>query len=525
MKKLPLNIQTFKDIIKQDFLYVDKTKEIYQLVHTPSVRYFLSRPRRFGKSLLISTLQEIMEGNKELFKGFWIYDKIHWKKHIVVRIDFSKLTYTDGQTLEQDIILAIEKIAKEHGIELSEENMKSKWEELIKSLYKTSRNQVVLLIDEYDAPINNSIDKPHIIDGIQDVLRQFYQITKAIDTYWRMVFITGITKYAKLSLFSAMNNLTDISVDDTFSQVVGFSKADLKVYFEGYLTVLQDKLRTDGETLMRHIQYWYNGYSWDGENKLYNPYSILSLFQKMEFRNYWFSSGTPTLLIQQIKKIEHSLAGYESKPLTLDIFESFEVENMPVDSLLWQTGYLSIQSREFIDIGYTIYNLAYPNHEVRTSFIKHILAHYTRYNIGRIEPDARLLKEYLLRDNIDAFIELLQQFIGRIPSKLHIEQEYYYHSLFYMILRLVGVDLQLEKRGYKGDVDGVLEFPNKVYIIEVKYTKDARRTMKSLTNAAIQQIKQKDYPRPYIGEIPQRKIYLLGIGVLEKKIGYQVEKV
>ncbi len=525
MKELPLNIQAFKEIIEKKLLYVDKTEEIYKIVQTPVAHYFLSRPRRFGKSLLINTLQQIMEGNKELFRGLFIYDKIEWIKYTVIRIDFSKLTYKDGESLESAIISILDDTARKHDLILSHTAMKEKWAELVKKIYEKTQTEVVLLIDEYDDPINNFLSKPDIIQGIQEVLRQFYKATKALNNYWRMVFITGITKYAKLSLFSVMNNLTDISVDDTFSQIVGFTKKDLEVYFEDYLMILQKKLGIDRIALMGHVQHWYNGYSWDGENKLYNPYSILSLFQKMEFRNFWFSSGTPALLIEQIKTLRHSLAEYESKPLTLDTFESFEVEDMPVDSLLWQTGYLSIQSREFIDIGYTIYNLAYPNNEVRISFIKHILAHYTKYNIGRVEPDARLLKQYLLEDNIDAFIELLQQFIGRIPSKLHLEHEYYYHSLFYMILRLMGVDLQLEKRGYKGDVDGVLEFVDKVFIIEVKYSKDGRRTMKGLTNTAIQQIKQKDYPRPYIGETPQRKIFLLGIGVLEKEVGYELESV
>ncbi len=522
MKPLPLNIQTFKSIIDKKLLYVDKTEEICKLLEAPIAYYFLSRPRRFGKSLLISTLQEIFEGNRTLFEGLYIYDKIDWKKHPVIRIDFSKLTYKNGEELEQAIISLFNANAKAYEIVLEKPQMKESWAELVEKIYEKTQTEVVLLIDEYDAPINNFIDEPHILKGVQDVIREFYKTTKALDGYWRFVFVTGITKYAKLSLFSAINNITDISIHPRYHAILGIGIEDLEKYFHDYLQVLEEKFQMDRTTLLTHIRWWYNGYSWNGRNKFFNPYSLLHFFDRKEFTNYWFSTGTPTLLVQQIKKTSQSIAKYEKIEVTHTTFESFEVEDMPLDALLWQTGYLTIIKVEATLYGVN-YTLSFPNNEVRISFVKHILATYTNYHLSQVEPDVKRLKHYLFEENFKDFIQLLQRFIGGIPSKLHIQHEYYYHSLFYMILTLVGVKLRLEERYYKGDIDGVLEFKNKIYIIEFKYSKDGRRTMKGLTHDALHQIKAKDYARPFIGENPQRKILLLGIGVLNKEVGFEVE--
>ena len=324
--------------------------------------------------------------------------------------------------------------------------------------------------------------------------------------------MTGITKYAKLSLFSAINNITNICIYPNFHAIVGIR-----------IQELEQKYDISREALLEFIRWWYNGYSWNGRDKFCNPYSLLHLFDRLQFKNFWFSTGTPSLLIQQIKKTNQSVANYEKVKVSESIFESFEVKNMPLDSLLWQTGYLTITDiKETIEE--TDYTLSFPNNEVRISFVKHILATYTNYNLNQVEPDAKRLKRYLLEENLEGFIQLLQRFIGGIPSKLHIQHEFYYHSLFYMILTLVGVKLRLEERYYKGDIDGVLELSDKVYIIEFKYSKDGRRTMKGLTDEALNQIKTKDYARPFVGEQPRRRILLLGIGVLNKQVGHQLKE-
>ncbi|MGB0932259.1 MAG: AAA family ATPase, partial [Chitinophagales bacterium] len=467
MKPLPLNVQTFRKIIAGNYLYIDKTDEIAKLLQSPDGYYFLSRPRRFGKSLLISILEELFKGNQELFKGLYIYDKIEWKTHPVARIDFSKLTYKDGEELEKALLAHFDAIAKEYELSLVKPQMKERWAELIAKLYEKTQMPVVLLIDEYDAPINSFIDQPLILKDIQEVIREFYKTTKALDEYWRFVFVTGITKYAKLSLFSAINNITDISIHPRYHAILGISVADLEVYFKDSLMALEEKFDMSREALLEYIRWWYNGYSWNGQDKFCNPYSLLHLFDRLQFKNHWFTTGTPSLLIQQIKKPNQSVANYEQIKVSESAFESFEVEDMPLESLLWQTGYLTIvKIKESIEE--TQYTLSFPNNEVRVSFVKHILATYTNYNLNRVEPDAKRLKRYLLEENLDGFIRLLQRFIGGIPSKLHIQHEFYYHSLFYMILTLVGVKLRLEERYYKGDVDGVLEFKGKVYIIEFK---------------------------------------------------------
>lgn len=388
MKPLPLNIQTFKSIIDKKILYVDKTEEICKLLESPIAYYFLSRPRRFGKSLLVSTLQEIFEGNKALFKGLYIYDKINWKKHPVIRIDFSKLTYKNGEKLEQAIISLFNATAKEHEIALEKPQMKERWAELVEKIYEKTQAEVVLLIDEYDAPINSFIDEPQTLKGVQDVIREFYKTTKALDGYWRFVFVTGITKYAKLSLFSAINNITDISIHPRYHAILGIGIEDLEKYFHDYLLVLEEKFQMDRTTLLAHIRWWYNGYSWNGRDKFFNPYSLLHFFDRKEFTNYWFSTGTPTLLVQQIKKNNQSIANYEKIEVTHTTFESFEVEDMPLDALLWQTGYLTITKADATIYGVN-YTLSFPNNEVRISFVKHILSTYTNYNLSQVEPDVK----------------------------------------------------------------------------------------------------------------------------------------
>jgi len=519
MKKLPVSRQTFKQIIKDNYLYVDKTKDIHRLI-TSGDYIFLSRPRRFGKSLTVSTLKEIFSGNKELFKDLYIYDKIEWNEYPVICIDFAKIVYSEGKDVfRKTIIDTLIKIGNVYNITLEKtEFLKQSFEELIEKLTKI--NRVVLLIDEYDKPIIDHItDIPKASEN-REVLREFYSVLKGSDEYIKFVFITGVSKFSKVSIFSGLNNLKDITLYDEFSAIMGITQEELNSYFPSYIKELGEKEALSEEETLEKIKYWYDGYSWDGIKRLYNPYSILNLFDSKKFRNYWFATGTTTFLTELIKKEKYEITEFESKEVGETILDSYDLENLNIYSLLLQTGYLTISSIERDDDFY-IYNLTYPNKEVRTSFNTYILESFTENPRDEIEPKARRLKRALRKDDIEEFINIIKSMFAKIPHTLHIERESYYHSLFYMILTLLGVKIDLEVLTDKGRIDGALEFQDKIYVIEFKYGKP-ESSMDKLLEKAIKQIKERKYYERFLTE--EKKLLFLAVGFVGKEISYRIEK-
>lgn len=367
MKNLPLGQQTFKDIIDENKLYVDKTKEIYTLISNNEGKYyFLSRPRRFGKSLLVSTLKEIFLGNKELFKGLWIYDKIEWSESPIIHIDFTDMLYTEGiDGFKISFLSNIKRIGKSYNIELEENNYKDAFKELIINL--SVNGKVVILIDEYDKPIVNFIENIEIANKMKDILKNFYETIKSNDEYIKFAFLTGVSKFAKLSVFSGLNNLRDITLEEKFSTITGYTENELFTYFNEYIKETSLKLEIKETELKDDLKTWYNGYSWDGVNFVYNPFSILSIFTIQELNNYWFKSGTPTLLIKLIKEKNIDIKTLENLEVSTNFSESFELDNINIESLLFQTGYLTIKKINSYDRFEKTYILNYPNLEVKES--------------------------------------------------------------------------------------------------------------------------------------------------------------
>ncbi|MCP5050282.1 MAG: AAA family ATPase, partial [bacterium] len=269
MKNLPIGIQTFSKMIEGDYLYIDKTKDIYNLIASGGQYYFLSRPRRFGKSLLVSTLKELFSGNRELFKGLWIYDKIQWKKHPVIHLDFTQLEFKDSETLERSILNHLDKIAATNDIKLDAPAYKTRFIQLIETL--AAREQVVILIDEYDKPIIDHIQNPETAKANRDVLKNLFGVLKGLDEYIRFFFLTGVSKFSRVSIFSDLNNLNDITVDDKHAALLGYTQDELTVYFKEHIHGFSKKTGMSREYLLKQLRIWYNGYSWDGKNFLYNP--------------------------------------------------------------------------------------------------------------------------------------------------------------------------------------------------------------------------------------------------------------
>jgi hypothetical protein len=515
MKKLPIGIQTFSKIIKENCVYVDKTRHIANLIESGEY-FFLSRPRRFGKSLLVSTLSEIFSGNKALFQGLYIYDKIDWQSYPVIVIDFNHISYTTDEVFKTSLLSFLDNIAAEYDIVLSNTFVKDKFFELIKKISVKTQQKVVILIDEYDKPIVDYIDEIERATKNREVLKEFFGVLKSSDAFLRFVFLTGVSKFSRVSIFSELNNLRDITFSKQFAILLGYTQTELESDFDDYIQTLCCELGIKKAQLLTQIKAWYNGYSWNAKDRVYNPFSILNLFAEQRFSNYWFASGTPTFLMKVIKKMEIEICEFENKPVSETVFDSYNIENLNIFALLFQTGYLTITHID--SQGLPEYTLNYPNLEVKNAFITYLFEMFTKNRLDEIQPAANKLHRYLQEDNVEGFMNIIRALFAKIPYPLHIEQEAYYHSLFYMILVLMGVEIDLEVLTDKGRIDGVLELKNQIYLIEFKYAK-AGSQMDRLTDKAIKQIQEKNYGERFLNDSRQRVV--LGVGFTGKEIGYK----
>ena len=494
MKNLPLGEQTLKDIIEKNKLYVDKTEEIYNLLEHESKYFFLSRPRRFGKSLLVSTLEQIFLGNKELFKGLWIYDKIEFKKYSVIKIDFNNVDMSTPEKLSYHLEYQLEKIAKNNNIFFDKEkDFKSKFEELITELSK--KEKVVILIDEYDKAIIDHIDNIPIAVENRKILKTFYGTLKGMDSYLNFVFITGISKFSKVSVFSELNNLNDITMDEKYSKIVGIEEKDVHSYFADRITLLAEKLKITEEELKLTIKQMYNGYSWDGVNFLYNPFSLILLFTKEQIKSYWFETGTPSFVPKLIKEFDLDIKELENCVLRESDFSTYEIDEMNPYAILFQAGYLTIKEIKELSIMRRKYVLSYPNMEVKEALLHAFLSEIT-YPSKKSGISIYDMIEALEEKNLDRFFHILIALFDTIPNQIHPEKrtpfrdkEFYYHSIFHVIFSLIGMEIKSEIATSKGFIDSVIELDNIIYIFEFKMQKDPQ--------IALDQIENKKYYNSY----------------------------
>lgn len=516
MKNLPIGIQTFEKIIREDYLYIDKTAYVHALTKTGTY-YFFSRPRRFGKSLLLSTLKSFFEGREDLFRDLYIHSKVKkWKKHPVIHIDYSLVDYrSDLATFKISLLSYLKSLGQSYDIVIEETLIQNYFRELVIAL-KKKYGPVVILVDEYDKPLVDMLTNEKRFEENRNVLSGFYGSMKGLDAYLRFVFLTGVSRFAKVGVFSGMNNPDDISLEQQYASMVGFTQTELEKYFQPYLIQLQKEYELSPKELMNHIRSWYNGFSWDSETPLYNPFSILNLFKKKNFDNYWFSTGTPTFLIRLIKEQKQLPAELEQIVVSDLIGSSMNYRTLPLYPLLFQTGYLTIEKiiREGVE---TSYQLNYPNREVRYSFLTFILASFVEKDEFEVQPEAIHLRKALANEDTERFIILLRSFFADIPARLHLKREAYYHSLVYLLLRLTGLQMTLEKETNKGRIDALIEFPDKVYIIEFKFASNKRiKNVKTLSQQALKQISDRQYYEAWLGK--GKKIILFGIGFLDRAI-------
>ena len=509
MKNLPIGIQTFRDIIQNNYLYVDKTEKIFNLVKNPKGVYFLSRPRRFGKSLLISTLNEIFEGERELFKDLWIYKSdYNWEKHPVVRIDFSKSKALNSDELINYILYQLDKTAQLYGITLKQKQYDIKFDELLTRLSEI--NKVVILIDEYDKPIIDNIENKELAVELREILKGFYTIIKACDEHIRFVLLTGVSKFSKAGVFSGLNNLEDISMDMKHSSLLGITKEEMGDSFKNHINQFAKSEGISKPELIKKITYWYNGFCFSRTcEKVFNPFSALLLFKKLRFSNYWFESATPSFLIKLMKEKNFDIKKLKKMEVREESFGAYELENLAVLPLLFQTGYLTIKD---YDKEFMTYILGYPNFEVENSFQYALLSSYSGMPVDGYLID---LIRALRNDNFETFFDTLRLFFANIPYDLQISREKYYQTVFYLIFSLIGLKVEAEVKTNKGRIDAVI-IDKDVYIFEFKFNGDK--------DNALRQIKERGYFEKYQGT--DRKIYLFGVEFMDKNIGeWVVEKI
>ena len=393
MKLLPIGIQTFRDIIEGGFYYVDKTHFIPKLT---SKYYFLSRPRRFGKSLFLDTLKEAFSGTKELFKGLYLYDNWDWeKRYPVVRLDLSQAYPDTEENLIKSLDSFLKAVAKEHQITLEEEILGLKFKELIQKLYEKYNQKVVVLIDEYDKPILDVIEDIEKARRNRDILKKFFEILKPSDPYLKLVFLTGVSRFSKVSIFSGLNQLNDITVDPSFATVCGYTQSELESVFE-------DRLKDFDKNKVKE---WYNGYAWLGDS-VYNPFDILLLFDKKMFKPYWFETATPTFLIKLFMKNQYYIPELENMEVGDEILSNLDVDNIRVENLLFQSGYLTI--KDFKE-KYGIYTLSYPNLEERKSFNSYFLTYIIEFKVVEDKEEYKALEQVKEKRYYEKYIGKYQE--------------------------------------------------------------------------------------------------------------------
>lgn len=502
MKNLPVGIQTFEKLISENYLYVDKTEYIYRLIKQ-SECYFLSRPRRFGKSLLVSTLKALFEGKRELFKGLWIYGADYdWHSCPVITFNLSSLPNTTERALATNLILAIEKNAREHHLQIPDKFLQSPsaaLDYLVTEVARTHEGKVVILVDEYDHPILGNLPDGVELKAIQKLLQNFYATIKSLDEYLRFVFITGVSKFSQTSIFSGLNNLKDVSDRKEYASLLGYTQQELENCFGDRISRFADEKQTNMVHILGELKRWYNGYRFTENPQLvYNPFSILNSLDDFVFKNYWFQSGTPTFLVKLLLSNNYAVQEIDAVEIDKNDLGVMDVELPRLVPLLFQTGYLTIKK---YDNETELMTLGYPNYEVEDSFTKFFMQYLTHRSTAQVRRDVEPLLNNLQDGDVDKFCSELTTVFANIPHTIHLKYEKYYQSLFYLLLHLMGAEINAEVATNTGRIDAVIKTTERIFVIEFK--------LGVFADQALDQIIEKKYYEKYLQD--SRKIVLLGI--------------
>ncbi|WP_224070728.1 ATP-binding protein [Arachidicoccus terrestris] len=499
IRKYPIGIQHFREMREEGYLYVDKTKIIHQLVETGKY-YFLSRPRRFGKSLLVDTLAELFSGSNELFKGLWIYD--HWdfeKINPVIRFSFSNIGVTTNG-IEAALFGALQDNAIRLGISLTKPSIDLQFRELIEKAAK--KGNVVILIDEYDKPIIDFIDKPEVMVENRSIMKSFYSILKDSGNHIRLLLITGVSQFSHVSIFFDLNNLDNITLSTQNGAVVGITQAELDHYFAVEIRELQKKQ----PDILSQIKDWYNGYTWNLKDWVYNPFSLLKFMKDPVFKNYWYTTGTPTFLIKLLKN--RKIYDVENIRIGESALSMFEPEDPSISSVLFQTGYLTI--KKIINNG-NLYELGYPNKEVKISLLEGLLSGYREVRAGESTEIVSFIKSSLKNKDIPGLINQLNLLIASIPyDHWNADTESIFNIITFLAFKIAGMDVQTEIHSSKGRCDLRVMTDSLIYVIELK--------LDGAAEEALQQIMAKGYLEPYMTDTREKLAVGISFSSAKRKV-------
>lgn len=506
LRKLPIGIQTFAEIREENYLYVDKTAFVWRMANTGKP-YFLSRPRRFGKSLLLSTFEAYFEGKKELFDGLAIAGmEKEWKKYPVLHLDLNAKKYTAPDDLPAMLNQHLEKWEAVYGDEKKERSPEERFSYVIRRANEQAGCGVVVLVDEYDKPLLQALGDDALLDDYRKTLKAFYGVLKSSDRYLRFVFLTGVTKFAQVSVFSDLNQLNDISIKPQYATVCGITRQELEDTFTSELNQLAEMNELTYEETLNKMTALYDGYHFcEFTEGVFNPFSVLNVFDGYKFSNYWFQTGTPTFLVELLKKSEYDLRilidGVEASASS---FTEYRVNaNNPIP-LIYQSGYLTIKD---YDKEFRLYRLAFPNDEVRYGFLHFLVPFYTPINEDEQDFYIGKFVQELRNGDIETFLTRLQAFFADFPYELNEKTERHYQVVFYLVFKLMGQFTGAEVLSARGRADAVVKTPKYIYVFEFKLNGTAEQ--------ALQQIDEKGYMIPY--QADGRELVKVGVEFSAKK--------
>ena len=495
-RRLPIGMQTFRELRERNCYYVDKTPYIERLLRGGK-HFFLSRPRRFGKSLLLDTMKELFEGSEELFAGLYVHAGHDWsQRHPVVRLDFAGGHFGEPGVLEANVMEQLAAAERRSGVASEYLTSAGRFAYLLEALHRQTGQQVVVLVDEYDKPILDAIERPEVGCANRDYLRGLYGMIKSCDAHVRFTFVTGVSKFTKVSLFSDLNNLTDITLDRRYSALCGYTEADLDAVFAPELAGLD----------RNQVREWYNGYRWRGDENVYNPYDVLLLFDSGEFKAHWFETGTPAFLLQTLFQRRVSSVSLDRMIGTEDLLSTFDVHRIGTEALLFQTGYLTITAEEELG-GKALYRLGFPNREVRQSLNEHLLRHLVQDSDRQTANSIRLVR-LLEAHDCAGLKELFHAFFASIPyhwyTNNHIAAyEGFYASVFYSYFAALGYDVVVEEASSHGRLDMAVRTGGHVYLFEFKVVELAP------LGSALAQLQERRYADKY--RAAGEPIHLVGV--------------
>ena len=478
LKKCPIGIQTFEKLITMDYLYVDKTDLVYELANSNSQYVFLSRPRRFGKSLLASTLHSYFSGCKDLFKGLKIEKlETEWTQYPVLHFDMSGGKHMGVDALERYLGVELAEHEATYGITKPAVDINSRLKILIQTAYKQTGKKVVILIDEYDAPLLDVVHEEENLPKLRDVMRNFYSPLKACDPYIRFAFLTGITKFSQLSIFSELNNIANVSMDEEYAAICGITKEELIEDFAGHIDALAEKMGKTHDEMVEELAYRYDGYhfTWPSPD-IFNPFSLLNALGRQKLDNFWFGSGTPTYLIEMMRKFDVLPSELEEDNIGSEDFDVPTEQLESITPLLYQSGYLTIKDYKPHS---GLYSLGIPNNEVRIGLMNSLLPVYATKRI-KWKSLLSTMRDFITENDMDGAIRFLQTFLDTVPYCDNANSEGHYQQMLYIIFSLMGFYLDVEVHTAKGRVDLVLHAPQALYIIEIKLNKSAEEAMEQI---------------------------------------------